>query len=438
VIRRVLLLTGLLLVLTAGVAGAHPLGNFSVNHYNGLHLRPDRVDVRSIVDLAEIPTLQEGSLDAGRECANLAGSVRATVNGQPLAFSVRTSTVEFPNGQADLRTSRITCELTAPAAIQGPVTLEFNDMYRADRVGWHEITAVGTDVRLDSSVPTQSVSDELRRYPDDLLTSPLDVRAAQIKAEPGTGSTAPAAVSQPVSSGFGLAESFNDLVGKHDLTPWLGVLAVLLSIVLGASHAALPGHGKTVIAAYLVGRKGTPKDAIVVGATVTLTHTAGVLVLGLLISVSSVLAGESVLRWLGIASGLLIAGIGVVLVRSAWRSRRDQSDGHDHGHGHGHGQRFGKGSLVGMGIAGGLVPSPSALVVLLGAIALGRTWFGVLLVLGYGVGMAAMLMLAGLLLVKVRDRFERRLRGYARVTPILTSAMVLLVGTGLAVRAMAG
>jgi ABC-type nickel/cobalt efflux system permease component RcnA len=101
----------------------------------------------------------------------------------------------------------------------------------------------------------------------------------------------------------------------------IGFLAVLLSLILGASHAALPGHGKTVIAAYLVGRRGTSRDAVVVGATVTLTHTAGVLVLGLLLSLSSVLAGESVLRWLGIASGLLIAGIGVVLLRSAARKR---------------------------------------------------------------------------------------------------------------------
>ncbi|CAM3705737.1 nickel/cobalt transporter [Kibdelosporangium persicum] len=432
--RLVLMVLGLVLLWPSGTASAHPLGNFSVNHYHGLHLRPDRVDVRSVVDFAEIPTLQEKPGDAGRECRDLAGSVRATVDSQRLALSVRRAQLEFPRGQADLSTSRLTCELTAPAEIRGPVRLAFTDSYRPDRVGWHEITAVGTDVRVDSAVPARSVSDELRSYPEDLLSSPLDVRSVELMAEPGLGS-APASAVVPVQGESGLAAAFNDIVGTADLTLWLGLLAVLLALVLGASHAALPGHGKTVIAAYLVGRRGTPKDAVLVGATVTLTHTAGVLVLGLLISVSSVLAGEAVLRWLGVASGLLIAGIGIVLMRSALRGRR--AHGHGHGHGHGH---FGKAGLVGMGVAGGLVPSPSALVVLLGAIALGRTWFGVLLVLAYGLGMAGTLTAAGLLLVKLRDRMDGlsdRIQRYTKLVPVMTSAMVLLVGSGLAVRGLA-
>jgi nickel/cobalt exporter len=431
-IRKVLALALLGMLLSAGVAMAHPLGNFSVNHYDGLHLHPDRVDVTSVVDLAEIPTLQEKSLEPGRECASLATTLKSDVDGQALAFQVRASRLDRPTGQGNLATTRITCELTAPAKITGPVTLTFSDEFRGDRVGWHEITAVGTDVELDSPVPAQSVTDELRHYPEDLLSSPLDVRGVHLRAVPGTGTSAAApAIRQ--SSAFGLTEWFTNVIGRHDLTPWLGGLAILLSLVLGASHAALPGHGKTVIAAYLVGRDGTPKDAILVGATVTLTHTAGVLVLGLLISASSALAGETVLRWLGVASGVLIAGIGVVLVSSALRKRNQ-----DHGHGHGHGHRFGRTGLIGMGVAGGLVPSPSALVVLLGAIALGQTWFGVVLVLGYGIGMAVTLMAAGLILVKVLDRFEHRLRRYTRAIPVLTSAMVLVVGAGLALRAVVG
>ena len=235
--------------------------------------------------------------------------------------------------------------------------------------------------------------------------------------------------------------------------------------MLGASHAALPGHGKTIIAAYLAGRRGTAMDAVTVGATVTVTHTAGVLVMGLLISVSATLASEDVLRWLGVASGLLIAVIGVVLLRSAIRQRSTVPDflepelepepalvgaghghghGHNHGHGHGHGMRFGRASLIGMGVAGGLVPSPSALIVLFGAINLGRTWFGVLLVLAYGVGMAAMLTAAGLILIKLRDRLDhlvianrlrRHTRRLAALTPILTAALVLVVGLGLTIRA---
>jgi ABC-type nickel/cobalt efflux system permease component RcnA len=193
------------------------------------------------------------------------------------------------------------------------------------------------------------------------------------------------------------------------------------------------------MAAYLAGSRGTRRDALLVGATVTITHTAGVLVLGLLLSVSSVIAGESVLRWLGVASGLLVAVIGGVLLRSAVRSRGRKRHDHGHGHGHGHGHR--RAGLVGMGVAGGLVPSPSALVVLLGAIALGRTWFGVLLVLAYGLGMAATLTAAGLLLVSLRDRFGHRFarfRKYADFMPLGTAALVMLVGVGLATRALAG
>jgi ABC-type nickel/cobalt efflux system permease component RcnA len=230
------------------------------------------------------------------------------------------------------------------------------------------------------------------------------------------------------------------------------------------------------MAAYLAGKRGSTRDAVTVGATVTFTHTAGVLALGLLLSASASLAGESILGWLGVVSGLLIAAIGIGLLRSAWNVKRqqhphehehehgpgessghehthDHAHGHDHGHGHDHVHRPGHGhvhhhpgnsrrSLIGMGIAGGLVPSPSALVVLLAAIALGRTAFGVALVLGYGVGMAATLTAAGLVLVRLGERTRHgfghgaaiaRLSAY---TPLATALFVLVVGTALAVRSL--
>jgi ABC-type nickel/cobalt efflux system permease component RcnA len=202
---------------------------------------------------------------------------------------------------------------------------------------------------------------------------------------------------------------------------------------------------------------------------VTVTHTAGVLLLGLLISGSSALAGESVLSWLGVLSGVLVMGVGGWLLRSALRNRRhphtvsgvrelalvgggtvaapETAYGHGHGHGHGHSHSFNRGGLIGMGIAGGLVPSPSALVVLLGAVALGRTWFGVLLVFGYGFGMAATLTAVGLVLVRLRDRLDTmprvdklrlRLGRLSAWMPVLTAGLVLVVGLGLALRAATG
>ncbi|PWK81508.1 ABC-type nickel/cobalt efflux system permease component RcnA [Lentzea atacamensis] len=429
---RVLLLTLFGLLLMGGVAQAHPLSNLSVNHYDGLRVFPDRIELRSVVDSAEIPTLQDREfVDARKRCAERAKSLDAMADERELQFEVRDAEVVRPPGEAGLPTMRLTCEYTVSVQVRGEVEVTFSDSYLGEKPGWREITVVGVDVAV-SGAPAESITNELRSYPEDLLSSPLDVRAVRFVAQPGEGSavTPPGALGEATKAAVGL-------VG--DLTPVVGIGAVLLSLVLGASHAALPGHGKTVMAAYLAGSRGTRRDALLVGATVTITHTAGVLVLGLLLSVSSVIAGESVLRWLGVVSGLLVAVIGGVLLRSAVRNRGRMRHDRGHGHGHGHGHR--RAGLVGMGVAGGLVPSPSALVVLLGAIALGRTWFGVVLVLAYGLGMAATLTAAGLLLVSLRDRLGPRLarfRKFADITPLGTAALVMLVGVGLATRALAG
>ena len=493
---------------------AHPLGNFTVNHYDGLVLYPDRVTDTAIVDAAEIPTLQEqGAVDTGHDgavsaaeadafartgCAGLVRAASVTVAGRPLAWSVVSSSYVYVPGSAGLRTSRLTCGLTARVSLTRPAVVAFANGFRADRVGWHEITATGHGVRLDSSpVPQHSVSDELRRYPGDLLTSPLNVRSATLRTAPGAGSSVRDLPVLPSAGVFSrslnrLTGYFDDLVGARHLTLPIGLLALLLSVVLGASHAAMPGHGKTVMAAYIAGRRGRVRDAVTVGLTVTVTHTGGVLILGLLLSASASLAGESLLSGLGVISGLLVTAIGLGLLRSAWRSRSTptpfeqatagpepvttgtdhapaatlhthpgpleahshaavatlehdpRTHSHTHGRGHSHGEgRFGRGGLIGLGISGGLVPSPSALVVLLGAIALGRTAFGVALVLGYGAGMAATLTAAGLLLVRLRGVLARvplgrRASRLTRYTPALTAALVTVVGLGLALRSLTG
>lgn len=482
------------------VADAHPLGNFTVNHYDGLSLFPDRIELYAVVDTAEIPTLQDkaatdtdgdGTISPseadrhGRtECAALAGAVTATVNGSPVRWRVAQSAATYPPGQPPLLTTRVACSLVTPANLHATALVEFTDSFQADRIGWREITAVGEGLRVVSStVAGASISDELRRYPDDLLSNPRDERSATVRVAPGMGgiigaSAPPTARLSWLDRALASAtHKLNELAGGTRLTPLVGTAAALLALLLGASHAALPGHGKTVMAAYLAGRQGTRRDAVLVGVTVTFTHTAGVLILGLLVSVLSSFAPEGVLRWLGILSGLLVAMVGAGLLRSALRHRwathpratvdptpalvgAPHGHGHGHGHGHSHGHSHGHGhgwdgeerppgrvGLVGMGIAGGLVPSPTALFVLLGAIGLGRSWFGIALVLCYGLGMAAALTLAGLLLVTLRDRLARsavserwRDRG-ARVSaalPTMTATLVLVVGLGLALRSLLG
>src|SRR6185437_3169703 len=466
---------GIVLALPARPASAqplHPLGNFSVNQAIGLDLYPDRVAVTAIVDLAELPTLQErpavdttgdGTVSAPestayntRVCNAMAGAVALRVDGHRVQWSVRPAGFAYRPGSAGLHTSRVSCVFKAAAELTRPATADLVNGYRADRIGWREITAAGHGVHIvHPPVPVRSVTNSLRSYPADLLGSPLDQRSARLQVEPGDGASAGATIhvsgGDPVSRWIAQADrALERLVGGH-LTPFVGALAVLLALTLGAAHAALPGHGKTVMAAYIAGRRGRRRDALTVGAIVTLTHTGGVLVLGLLLTATAGLAGEVVLSWLGIASGILVAAVGVVMLAGVLR-RRTPVHHHDHGHSHEHphdhhghphpSRQVGRLSLVGMGIAGGLVPSPSALIVLLGAIGLGRTAFGVLLVLAYGAGMAAMLTSAGLVLVRMRDRWasrpRRTLARLAALAPAGTAALVLCVGLGLAGRAALG
>ncbi|MDQ6837125.1 MAG: nickel transporter, partial [Actinomycetota bacterium] len=227
--------------------------------------------------------------------------------------------------------------------------------------------------------------------------------------------------------------------------------------------------GKTVMAAYLVGQRGSLRQAGIIALTVTTTHTIGVLVLGLVLSASTTLASEAIYPWLGLVSGAMLAAVGLNLMRRAFRGRRCHGHSHsqEHGHSHEHEHSHGLGrphshgpapdaantpdgpmsrrTLVAMGVAGGMVPSPSALVVLLGAIALKRAWFGVVLVIGYGVGMALTLTAAGLILVRARRVLDRRaaaatatssrpsrLAGLARAMPAVTATVIVAVGLFLA------
>jgi ABC-type nickel/cobalt efflux system permease component RcnA len=198
------------------------------------------------------------------------------------------------------------------------------------------------------------------------------------------------------------------------------------------------------MAAYLVGLRGTPRQAAAIGATVTVTHTAGVLVLGVVLSSSRAVASERLYPWLGLASGLLLAAVGLgLLLRARHAHHHHHHDHHEHGH-HAHdhdpGRPLGLRGLVALGLAGGLVPSPSAVVVLLGGITLGRAWFGVALVLAYGVGMAATLTGIGLLLARLRARMDRRLQLPAgsllaragRLLPAVTASVIVVVGLALA------
>ncbi|MER5277516.1 nickel transporter [Streptomyces sp. NPDC002809] len=478
---------------------AHPLGNFSLNRYDGLRLARDAITDTAVVDSAEIPMAQdedatdgngdgtvsvaEASVRAADRCAALAGRTRASVDGEPVIWRVGSSALTYGRGAAGLPIARLTCVLSADADLSRPVGVAFTSAAEAGRTGWKEVTAVGADgVRLvRSSVPARSSSDVLRRYPSG--GTPLDVVGADLRTEPGAAAAAgpgrPAAapaVDRDAILFPALEDRLTGLTSGRDLTLPVGLLAVLLTVLLGAGHAALPGHAKLAVAACLARREGGVRAAFAVGATVTATHTAGVLAVGLALTTGGGFLGDRLLGRLGAVSGAVIAVLGAGLVRTAVRELRAgeparHSRGHAHGHGHAHGEdghahgrghahgegghvhelRPGAGpsrtkglpALLGVGLAGGLVPSPSALVVLLGAVALSRTFFGVLLVVGYGVGMALTLVAAGLLLSGGGNRVAalagRRLPSLRRCLPygsVLTAVAVLAVGVGLVLRSL--
>jgi ABC-type nickel/cobalt efflux system permease component RcnA len=496
-------------VLAAGPAEAHPLGNATVNHYDGLTLSPDRIEDHAVEDIAEIPTFQrrsgidsdhdgvlsaaDSSAYATRQCASMAGGNHLTVGGTSVAWRVTSAAyTEQAGAIGGLTVGRLVCDLRAGSDLSSGATVALTDNWDGAGIGWHEITAVANGVSLrDSAVPPASISDELRSYPNDLLSSPLDVRSTTLDVVADAGGSTYAKVKDLPVAGFAVRElnrlstGFNDLVGRKNMSAGVGALALLLSVVLGAGHAFLPGHGKTVMAAYLVGRRGRLRDVATVGATVTITHTAGVLVLGLLIALGSQFATVVVEQDLAIVSGGLVALVGLGLLVSAVRRRRAETPSveaaavhqhadrapartlvlhgnggpadHPHAHPHPHAHDrphsyaprdtgFSRGGLVGLGAAGGLVPSPSALLVLLAAVTAGRTVFGVGLVLAYGLGMALALCAAGLLVVRLQDRLTGLLAGrnlaglnwVAAAMPVLTASLVLVVGLGLMARAISG
>jgi nickel/cobalt exporter len=443
----------------------HPLGNFTVNRYDGLVVAAHELRVDHVQDLAEIPAAQvlQGGTDltrwAGRACASAAGAMRITVDGRPVRVAVRTAAARTRPGQAGLPTVRLECALVAPVTVHpGGSSIVFRDTGAADRVGWREITATGDRTTLRSAdVPAASRSARLTAYPRDLLNSPLDQRAASLTATPG----GPAVASPGASPGAGvtralprgvdrLTRAFTGLAGRHSLSPGFALVALLLAVALGAVHALAPGHGKTIMAAQAVSRgRRSLRDVLVLGLTVTVTHTAGVLTLALLVASGSTLVSPAAFGWLSATSGVLVVAAGVTLLRRALH-RHAHAHAHAHHHDHGHeAHRHDhdvprRGTVVLMGFAGGLLPSPSAVVVLLGAAAVGHAWFGLLLVLAYGLGLALTLTSIGVLLTGAGRRLATRIpslrRRSARLpvtwVPAGSALLVVLLGLGLTVRSL--
>ena len=448
--RRAALLAALVVAVAAaalgrpGGADAHPLGNFTVNHYAGIELAGSRVYVRFVLDLAEIPAFQEGGrVRAPGYAAAVARELELRLDGERVVLTPLTHRVSSRPGAGGLPTLRFEAIYRAP---RSGTSLELADRTFASRIGWREITLAARDgARLvDASVPAQSRSDELRAYPKSLLSSPLDVRSATARLVPGSAEGAPPpldARAAPIYRGGG----FEALVARGELSLGVVVLSLLVATFWGAAHALTPGHGKALVAGYLIGTRGRPRDAVLLGAAVTVTHTAGVFGLGLVtLLLSRFIVPDQLYPWLTLVSGLLVVGVGAAVLWQRLGARRahphHHRHGHEHPHDHDHHHHDERGGILGVGIAAGLLPCPSALVVLLSAIALHRIGFGFALIVAFSLGLAATITGIGLVAVLARRAFSRvSLEGpVVRALPALSAVVILLVGVALTVRALPG
>jgi len=434
--RRLALLLGLVALALPGAAAAHPLGNFTINRYSGIELAGNRVYVHYVLDLAEIPTFQEG--ERVREAGfakQIARGLDLRIDGRRASLRVLEQETRVRPGAGGLETLRFEAVYVAD---RSGARLDFRDTNYANRIGWREVVVSARDgaAIASSTVPATSRSDALQVYPKDLLKSPLDVVAATVRYEPGTEPGAP-----PVLSGAAVAE--HDRGGFESLIETdFGFGALLLAFVVaafwGAVHALTPGHGKAIVAGYLVGSRGQPRHAVYLGLIVTVTHTIGVFALGLVtLLLSRFIVPERLYPWLTVVSGLLVVVVGASVLRSRLRHRHAHAHGHHHHHHHDHGEPGTRG-LLGVGVAAGLLPCPSALVVLLSAIALHRIGLGLALIVAFSVGLAATITSIGLVAVYAQRAFRRlRLDGpLVSALPSVSALLILAVGIGLTAKAL--
>jgi nickel/cobalt exporter len=533
------LIAGLTLLVRPVQALAHPLGNFTINRYSRLEVG-GQLRLLYVVDMAEIPTFQEkATIDANqdgaispqerdqylaREVQAFLGHLRLSANGAPLVLQPQASTLDFLPGQGGLQTERLTIWFVAawPPA-QTPLQADYQDDNFADRIGWQEVVVLGKDgvQLLASDAPAGDISNELRNYPQDLLQSPSNRHTAGFRfqtvamppASPGNVTAQPSSASSLLNPQKSV-DPFTALISIPELRLGTILLALLAAFVWGGAHALTPGHGKTIVAAYLVGSRGTVRHALFLGAATTVTHTAGVFALGLLtLFASRFILPEQLYPWLGVASGLMVVAIGMTLFRGRLiqliRQRAhadepdhahehhhddmhayehsharehalatdqdhtdqpigDYADAHTHEHDHGlaHSHTFehdhgdgpvhshlppgGDGSpltwrsLLALGISGGLLPCPSALVVMLSAIALQRVGFGLLLIVVFSMGLAAVLTTVGVLFVhagRLMDRFRvsGRIRfgaGVIRLAPVASALFISAAGLAITYQAL--
>ena len=463
------------------------MGNFSVNHYASLRVEGGALLLRYRIDIAELPTVEEmRALDANhdgviseaeresylqRRSAQLLGGLQLQIDGKAIPLSPAARTLNTRPGAADLPTLLLTIDCRVPLDESNDSrhrwVIEYTDGNYPGRAGWKEVVAapgVGWDLQ-ETDVPATDSSRGLEIYPADLTLAPPQSLSARLVVARSTTATPRELNPPPLTSSTATTpppaagprtpqDRFTQLIATKNISAGFLLIAVVVAFGLGGFHGLAPGHGKTVVAAYLVGSRGTAHHAMLLGAVVTLTHVAGVFMLGFVVLfLSRYIIPEQLYPWLGFASGMTIVLVGAqqfVYRRASYLAAINgtppPAGGHSHdpaagGHSHQLPERLSLRSLIAMGISGGMVPCPSALIVLLGSIALGRVALGMVLIVAFSLGLASVLIAIGLMILYARrwvERFEwTKGRGlWMRRLPLFSSAAVALLGLVIAIQSL--
>jgi ABC-type nickel/cobalt efflux system permease component RcnA len=454
---------GLLILALVGVvlfplgAQAHPMGNFSINHYSRLTVGERRIQLEYILDFAEIPTFQmfpeirsgiAGVKAAvGRKARTWIPQLQLTADGMPLQLDLDNWDVEVHPGAAGLSTLRATFHLTSHWD-EDARSLRLVDRNFPERIGWKEVVirAVPPIGFPDGNPFATDGSSGLSNYPEELLAAAPNVVDAMVRIAPVPSAGA------PVPATAGILQSLSPRKNPDRLSTILAadavslralLLGILVAFSLGALHALSPGHGKTVVASFLVGARGTARHAVLLGTVVTFTHTAGVFLLGIaVLFLSDRIVPEHIYPWIGFFSGLTILAVGVNLFRRRLGGLQHDHGSHGGSHGHSHDvpDRISSRNLLAMGFSGGIVPCPSALVVLLSAVAMHRVVEGLLFIVAFSLGLASVLVAIGILVVRASrllSRFDANGRTI-RYVPIASAAIISVLGLGMALQSISG
>ena len=482
-----------ILWLAIASAWAHPFGSNLYGHKTDVRVYGDRVEVDY---LAEIPTpvlLRElksfmADIEAPVQAdqdrhteqmrTELSDGLRLLADGERLPWSQRECSETSGHGDSRFIAYHVcvSAELT-----EGSRTLNLINGNRPDETALFSTEVwVGPAVVLDASSQIdvdhhgQIVADRSGVWLGDERERELRL---SFRLRSDVGAAFQRGIQRPGDAG--LAHSRRSLSSaepdpllslvKGDLTPKGVWLALIMALVLGAAHAFSPGHGKALVAAYLLGERKKVRHAVALGGIVTVTHTITVFALGgVALLLSEVLPPEHLLPWMELASGLLVLGVGVHLFRQRvlrprsehtheHHSHSDHDHDHDHHHDHHHdcdhphdhhgmdeaahaalhAEEMAKVStprdVIAMGISGGLAPCPSALVLLLTAISFHRVAFGLVLVAVFSFGLAFVVTAVGVTVVMVGDRIRDRVSDgvFTRTLPAFSAIVITTLGLGL-------